>query len=130
VDQHSNNVSLFNLIEQINVPPGAASPPQGVLPIEVHAYWHVSASGSGETFEVRFVMVADTGLETSSSTFKHRGIRGRFRTRTVGLPYPPVLGTYALRVDWRYAEEDAWQREAVSWPVTLLELERKPRVTH
>jgi hypothetical protein len=130
VDQHTNNVSLFNLVEQINVPAGAPPPPQGVVPLELHAYWQLDSDVTTEDFEVRFVLVASTGLETSSTTYRHRAVHGRFRTRTVGLPYPPVLGHYTLRVDWRYREEQPWHREGVSWPVMLQELDRKPRVTH
>lgn len=129
VDQHSHNVSLFNLVEQINVPPGAPAPPNGAIPIEMHAYWRL-ASESGEDFHVRFVLVAESGLETPSATFHYRATGARFRTRTVGLPYPPVLGAYTLRIDWRSDDEQAWQREAVSWPVHLTEIERRPRVTH
>lgn len=129
VDQHTNNVSLFNLVEQINLSAGAAPPPNGLVPIEMHAYWQLETEETTD-FEVRFVMVAQTGLETSSTTYRHRGVRGRFRTRTIGLPFPPVLGAYTLRVDWRYREEQPWHREAPSWPVSLQEIERKPRVTH
>jgi hypothetical protein len=130
VDQQSNNVSLFNLIEQINVPDGDKWAASGVIPLEMHAYWHTEESQAGEDFEVRFVMVASTGLESASPTHRHRGIRGRFRTRIFGLPCPPVTGAYTLRIDWRYLEDAEWRREGVAWPVLLSEMERPPRVTH
>ncbi len=130
VDQHSNNVSLFNLVEQINVNPNVPQPPKGMLPLEIHVYWRIEPEQVQSEFESRFVLVAETGLETPSSTYKHRPISARFRTRTMGLPNPPVLGDYVLRVDWRKSEEYEWQREDVSWPVALRVGERKPPTTH
>ena len=91
VDQHSNNVTLFNLVEQINVPPGAPPPPRGLVPVEIHAYFHVGQHEFARDFEVRFVMVASTGLETTSDTFTHRAVTPRYRTRTFGLPFPHAL---------------------------------------
>jgi hypothetical protein len=121
VDQHSNNVTLFNLIEQINVPPGAPPPPRGLLPIEIHAYYHVAQNELGRDFEVRFVMVASTGLETPTDAFTHRVVTPRFRTRTLGLPFPPVVGHYELFVDWRPLGDESWRRESPAWPVTIAE---------
>ena len=42
LDQQSNNVTLFNLVEQLNVPPGVPPPPGGVIPLEIHAYFTVA----------------------------------------------------------------------------------------
>lgn len=131
VDQHTNNASLFNLVEQINVPSGAELPPNGVVPLEMHAYWQLEPSEISQDFYTRFVMLAASGLETSSNSFKHRPVTTRFRTRTVGLPYPPVLGAYVLQVDYRFSEEDQWLRSSASWPLRLQTVERlTERVTH
>ncbi len=131
MDQQSNNASLFNLVEQINVPAGAGTPPNGLVPLELHAYWNLDSDETGRDFWVRFVMVAASGLETPSREFKHRSVTRRFRTRTIGLPYPPVLGHYTLKVDWRFDEQAEWTREALSWPVTIHTVERlRERVTH
>lgn len=129
VDQHTNNVSLFNVIEQITIPSDAPPPPSGIIPVEVHAYWRAE-QGEEPPFEVRFVMVADTGLETPSPVQRHVRLVGRLRTRTLGLPFPPVMGRYSLCVDWRHEGDESWQRDGLTWPVTLQEGERKPRVTH
>jgi hypothetical protein len=131
IDQHSNNVSLWNLIEQINVPPGAPPPPRGIVPVEVHAYFELAQVELGRDFEMRYVMVAQTGLETPSDAFAHRAITPRYRTRTFGLPFPPVSGLYGLRVDWRYAGEDGWHREPASWPVAIVEaIAQAPEAVH
>ncbi|HEX4337165.1 MAG TPA: hypothetical protein VH062_14705 [Polyangiaceae bacterium] len=121
VDQQSNNVTLFNLVEQINVAPGAPPPPRGLVPVEVHAYFHVAQHEFGRDFEVRFVMVAQSGLETPTDTFTHRAMTPRFRTRTFGLPFPPVSGHYELRVDVRLAGEESFRREPITWPITIVE---------
>ena len=39
LDQHSNNVSLFNVVEQVNLQPNVEPPPGAYLPLEVHAYF-------------------------------------------------------------------------------------------
>ncbi len=129
IDQESNNITLFSLVEQVNVPANAPPPPNGVIPLEAQAYWRLSPSEISQTFLIRFVMVAvHTGLETSSIIFNHRAVTERFRTRTLGLPCPPVPGHYELRVDWRMEGNETWTREAISWPVTLAEGSPEPRV--
>ena len=131
IDRHSNNVSLFSLVEQINVPPGAPPPPRGLIPLEVHAYFQLGMTQLNREFEMRFALCADTGLETLSEVFRHRVTAPRFRVRTLGLPYPPVLGQYSLQVDFRMAGHDArWERQPAAWPIALTEIESRPKVTH
>ena len=132
LDQHSNNVSLFNLVEQINFRPGAIPEPGSIMPLEVHAYFHFKPSELGFSFDVRYVLVSvDTSLETSSDVFSYRSSTPRFRTRTMGLPLPPVIGAYELRVDWRVAGSVSWNREPLAWPIALVEMSpQPPRVTH
>ncbi len=130
VDQHSNNVTLFNLVEQINVPQGAPAPPHGLVPLEIHAYFHVAPDEYGHDFEVRFVMVAITGLETPTDAFSHRPVTPRYRMRTFGLPFPPVVGHYDLRVDSRKAGDDGWRREPLAWPIGIVEAASQPTAVH
>jgi hypothetical protein len=130
LDQQSNNVSLFNLVEQVNVPPGAAPPPNNLLPLEVHAYFSIDAEELGKTLEMRFALVAASGLETLSEVVRHSCATPRFRTRTLGLPFPPVVGHYELRVDFRPTGSQHWARDPLAWPISFIEVENKPRVTH
>ncbi len=130
LDQNSNNFSLFNLVEQINVPPNAPPPPNGLIPLEVHAYWRVGGDEIGTDYEARFVLVAESGLETPSEVFKFRSITPRFRTRSFGMPLPPVVGAYELRVDWREVTNETWTRDASSWPVSLVEMQTEQVVKH
>lgn len=129
LDQHSNNVTLFNLVEQLNVPPGAPPPPDGMVPLEIHAYWQLAPQEIGEPFEVRYALVASTGLETVSDVLHHKSVTPRYRTRTLGMPFPPVTGQYEVRVDWRSGGAD-WKREVVAWPLTIVEYNPQPVVTH
>lgn len=130
VDQRSNNVTLFSLVEHIQVPPGAPPPPRGIIPLEVHAYFDVLPDELGRAFELRFVMVAPSGLETSSEPVQHKPVTPRYRTRTVGLPFPPVVGHYLLRADVRLVGTSSYQRQPPSWPVTIAEAEVRPKLTH
>ena len=131
IDRQSNNVSLFSLIEQINVPPNMPPPPRGVIPVEVHAYFQLGSADMNREFEMRFVLCAETGLETSSEVFRYKVSAPRFRVRTLGLPYPHVVGQYTLHVDVRLVGEDSrWQRQSASWPVALNEIDPRPKVTH
>jgi hypothetical protein len=132
LDQQSNNVSLFNLIEQINVPPGITVTRGAVIPVEVHAYFQLAAEEINRQFELRLVLHADSGLETLSEPLRHRSNTPRLRVRIMGLPFPPVAGAYTLGIDFRLLDEDlaAWQRQSVAWPITLVETDPRPRVTH
>lgn len=130
LDQQSNNVSLFNLVEQVNVPSGAPPPPGGLIPLEVHAYFHLEPVEIGQPFEVRFAMTASSGLETFSDVFTHRSATPRYRTRTIGLPFPPVPDQYELRLDWRRSASDGWARAPAVWPVLITEIVQRPAVTH
>ena len=130
VDQHSNNATLFNLVEQINVPPGAPPPPRGLIPLEVHAYFHLAPDELSQPFEMRFVMVAQSGLETPSETMTHRAVTPRFRTRVVGLPFPPVVGHYQLRLDWRPGGAEGWTRDPAAWPIGIVEASPRATTTH
>jgi hypothetical protein len=129
LDQQSNNVTLFNLVEQLNVPPGAPLP-TGTLPVEVHAYFALGGEEVGQSFDVRIALVADSGLETYTDTFTHRPITARYRTRTLGLPAPPVLGTFRIHVDVRANNQGEFVRDPLSWPLTVVEAAAKPPVVH
>lgn len=131
VDQQSNNATLFNLVEQINVPPNAPPPPGNVIPLEIHVYWQFDGPEVGQDFEMRLVMVAKSStLETSGDAIAHRALSPRLRTRLIGLPFPPVAGSYELCVDWRRAGEEQWRRQDLRWPVTISNDLPSPRVTH
>jgi hypothetical protein len=130
LDQHSNNITLFNLVEQLNFPKHALPPPGTQMPLEVHAYFQLDPRELNQKFEIRFVLVADTGLELPTDAFPHRATTQRYRTRTFGLPAPPVAGSYELKVDSRAAGTETWTRDSRGWPLLVVHAEPRPAVTH
>lgn len=130
LDQHSNNVTLFNLVEQLNIPPNAPQPPGGFLPLELHAYFTILQAELGTSYQVRFAMVSDAGLESYTEAFDFKSATPRFRTRSIGLPVPPVVGMYQLRVDVRIEGTSEWRRDPAAWPLAIVEHTPRPEVTH
>lgn len=130
LDQQSNNVTLFNLVEQVNIPPGVSPAVGTKIPLEIHVYLRLDPAEIGQPFEMRFALVSSTGLETFTDPVKHRSASPRLRTRTLGVPFPPAIGHYNLRVDFRRGDEDEWLRDPAGWPISFLPADVKPRVTH
>ena len=130
LDQQSNNVSLFNVVEQLNLPRGVEPPPGALLPLEIHAYFQLDQSELNQRFEMRFALVASTGLETLTDAHAHKSPTLRYRTRTMGLPVPPIADSYQLRVDWRAVGTEQWSRDPLSWPLIVAQAEARPAVTH
>ena len=130
VDQQSNNVSLFNVVEQINLPRGAEPPPGALLPMEIHAYFQLEHAELNQRLEMRFALVASSGLEALTDAYPHKSSTLRYRTRTMGLPVPPIEGSYQVRVDWRSAGSELWSRDPLSWPLVVALAEARPAVTH
>jgi hypothetical protein len=130
LDQQSNNVTLFNVVEQVNVPENQQPPPGALLPLEIHAYFQLGPLEMNQRFEVRFALVASSGLETFTDSFQHRSPSPRYRTRTLGLPAPPVVGTYELRIDWRQTGSDDWRREPIAWPLVVATAQPRTETVH
>lgn len=130
LDQGTNNVTLFQLVEQVNVPAGSTPPLGTQLPLEIHCYFFVDGSELGKQVDARFALVGPLGLETFSEAATQRVVTGRYRTRTLGLAVPPSLGHYELRVDFRIEGSDAWSRDPVAYPISFVEVPTKPPMTH
>jgi hypothetical protein len=118
------------LVEQLNFPKHQVPAPGSLLPLEVHAYFELDAGELNQRFEVRYVLVGESGLESPTETFTHRSATLRYRTRTYGLPAPPVAGKYELRVDARPVGSEAWRRDLAHWPLVVMHSEPRPMVTH
>ncbi|HYP90576.1 MAG TPA: hypothetical protein VEQ59_20540 [Polyangiaceae bacterium] len=130
LDQQSNNVTLFNLVEQVNLQPNVEPPPGAYLPLEVHAYFLLGPGETSQPFEVRFAVVAPSGLELLTDATSHKSSTPRYRTRSFGLPAPIVPGNYQLCVDVRQPGTDSFTRETVTWPLTVARAEARPAVVH
>lgn len=130
VDQQSNNATLFQLVEQVNLAATAPDPLPSLVPLELHAYFDVSAEEEALHVEFRFVLVGEDGAETASDAVSHQLAGPRLRTRTLGLPFPATPGAHELRVDWRLRGGITWHRENSRWPLLLLRDDPTPRITH
>ena len=130
LDQQSNNVSLFNVVEQLNLPRGVEPPPGALLPVEIHAYFQLDPSEINQRFELRFTLVAASGLETITDAYAHKPSTPRYRTRTMGLPVPPIADNYQLRIETRLLGGEHWSRDPISWPLIVALAESRPAVTH
>jgi hypothetical protein len=130
LDQQSNNVTLFNLVEQLNFPPHSQPRPGALLPIEIHAYFQLSPEELNQRFELRFVIVESSGLETLTEPVQHKSSTPRYRTRTLGLPAPQAPGSYQLRVEVKLGDREHWVRDAAAWPLLVVRTEPRPQVTH
>jgi hypothetical protein len=106
LDQHSNNVTLFNIVEQVNLQPNVEPPPGAFLPLEVHAYFLLGPGEVSQPFELRFALVAPTGLELLTDA------------------------NYQLCVDIKQPGTDAFARDVLSWPLVVARLEARPAVVH
>ncbi len=130
LDQHSNNITLFNLVEQLNFPLRSEPPAGALLPLEIHAYFELRAEELDQRFDVRFALIESNGLETVTEPFQHKSTTPRYRTRTLGLPAPPGPGSYQLRIDFRPTGTESWLRDSATWPLLVVRPEERPRVTH
>jgi len=130
LDQHSNNVTLFNIVEQVNLQPNVDPPPGAYLPLEVHAYFLLGPGELSQPFDVRFALVAPTGLELLTDATSHKSTTPRYRTRSLGLPAPAVPGNYQLCVDIRQPGTEGFTRDSSTWPLVVARLEPRPAVVH
>lgn len=130
LDQQSNNITLFSLVEQVNIPPGATPAPGTRIPLEIHAYLKLDGHELGAEFEMRFVLVGAGGLETYSDPATHRSATTRLRTRALGVPFPPSVGHYDLQVEFRMKTSETFERDPARWPISFVEAPNRPPVTH
>jgi hypothetical protein len=130
LDQHSNNVTLFNIVEQVNLQHNADPPPGAFLPLEVHAYFQLGPQELQQPFEMRFALVAASGLELLTDPTPHKSATPRYRTRSLGLPAPSVAGNYQLCVDVKQPGQDGFTRETLHWPLVVARMEPRPSVVH
>lgn len=130
LDQHSNNVTLFNVVEQVNLQHNVDPPPGAFLPLEIHAYFLVGSSELQQPFEMRFALVGPSGLELLTDSSPHKSTTTRYRTRSLGLPAPVMAGSYQLCVDLKQPGQNAFTRETLYWPLVVARTEPRPAVVH
>jgi len=118
VDQLTNNFSVFNLVEQLNVAESALGTE---VPIEVHIYWLVSQQARETEIEIRVVRVPlDGGNEDLGGPMNLKpASTDRVRFRAGNFRLPKAYGSYVLAVEWRKKGGDDWHRDPATWPLTM-----------
>ena len=115
LDEGTNNYSLFNLVEQVQVPRPTS------LPYEIHVYWQMTDEEIGQEFEMRVIIHSDVderrspGVPFTTNTRRHR-VR-----ITGGLPALSA-GQYEIRVESRLGNVQQWTRHGIMWPLDVEEL--------
>ena len=115
LDKETNNLSLFNVLEQFNIA-GPREDERGLLPIacEIDSLW-VRLEGKPARGFTRTVVVGPSGEThpTKEMMVDLAGDVDRFRTRLrmVGLPFLGY-GVYWMDVEFRPDGSDKWDRVA------------------
>jgi hypothetical protein len=111
LDRYTNNFSLFSVLEEVTP---SAYPAR--LSVTTVAFFLIEERERGVEHEVRLA-IDHQGVESFTSAplaFTPSGRRHRVRMNGLVLPEP---GAYEVHIDWRLKGADAWQREAVAWPL-------------
>lgn len=110
VDSESNNISLFDLLEQLTISEPQQGPGIAVFPHEVVSLWTRDNLGEGGVAETRFVIVAPDATRTEGPALSidltafHRS---RMRSRAPGLPIQGA-GLYWIATELRQGENPQW----------------------
>lgn len=127
-DRETNNISLFEVIEQLNV---LGPLPEGAnvgLPIsfELVSLWSRAQPAEAEESTARFTLIAPNGVEIHGQEFAvnlTENIRMRTQLRSVGFPVRGA-GRYTFKVEIRRAGEN-WEMVA-RIPVQLESIAQAP----
>jgi len=118
LDSATNNWSLFNLVEQMQVLADQVGiTKQFTLPLEVHVYWQLSSEEINREFQFR--LVARKGSEeTALKPLTLKTDKSRYRIRLQGFAIPYV-GDVRLETEWRFGEREKWRRCSIFWPLQI-----------
>ncbi len=114
LDHETQNLSLFKLVEQIQIPSDAAIP--AVVGYEVHSYWEFETDEIGKRFDARMVTEGSFRMASDPISFVAEKTRMRLRAPGVGLP---SLGQLRLSVEICAAGSNAWMPSAIWWPLLV-----------
>jgi hypothetical protein len=118
VDRDTNNISLFELIEEVQI---TAFNPAFPLFLQAHVYLKALPEEIGREVDVRGVWVAEDGSRHPSPGERFLLPHARIRIRSATLFPPPILGAYDFVVEWRWPDDAEWHRENAAWPIVLSE---------
>jgi hypothetical protein len=112
LDGVTNNWSLYNLIEQVQVEGVPA-----VLPWELHVFLKYGEGEVGAEFELRVVFSSGSG-EVTSNPVRFRSVSARHRLKLTPIPVPQY-GAQKIQFDLRKVGADQWERNPAFWPLIV-----------
>ena len=118
LDQSTNNMSLFGLVEQVQ----AASVPSDV-PLEFHLHYEFDEAERGRDYEVRaLILERGSRQRWESGPVPIKSPTPRFRLSIHGFRLP-AFGTFDVFAEVREARLDGeWERSPFSWPLEITKL--------
>jgi len=114
IDQDTNNISIFNILEQVNIPEEAVKTQVIGINVELLTLWIRSDLSKPATGMSQVNLVAPNGevIQSSESALDlSRFERLRSRSLYQGLPYKGD-GTYQFVVEYRPDDQTDWQQKA------------------
>lgn len=120
IDRATNTISVFHLVEQVQVSEVPAE-----LPLEVHTYWAFEPADLNVEHEFRIVFIGPDGVESLSETLPLTSSVARFRMIGQGVR-APAFGACAVTVVWRRGGGADWTRAPIRWPLIV---QREPNQT-
>lgn len=117
LDRDTNNFTLFQLLEEVQVP----EPLLGqTLPFEMHFYLAVTGESINAPSEFQIVWKEQDGREQpGANVFRLELSHDRVRNRTFALQLPIKAGAYRIYLEWRTPNTKPWTRSVASWPLTI-----------
>ena len=123
LDRDTNNLSLFGLIEELQVPTEALG---AVVPLQCHFYLATSKDAIGQPIEARVLWKRQDGSEShGANVFSLVPDALRVRNRATALQLPTAFGDYRLFLEWREPGAAEWARSTCGWPFQVIEQPEK-----
>jgi hypothetical protein len=118
VDRDTNNVTMFNMMEEALLPaPFVAG---ALVGIQTLVGLQAGPGELGREVDVRLVWCKVDAGDEPSVVHRIQVTHPRVRIRAALLKLPTTPGQYDLRLEWKWAgEEEQWHREAATWPLLL-----------
>lgn len=119
LDQGTNNYTLFNLTEELQVENIPAR-----LPLELHVYYEFNETERGRDFEIRIVITGEGDAISRSAPFTVVSHHARHRVRFQGFEVPAFGQLWLFsEIRPRHADsENLWERSRFGWPLVVSRL--------
>lgn len=110
VDKETNNISIFEVIEQLTIKDNAGKPGLAPGPFEIVSLWSRTAADEPSRGEARLLFQTPGGRTSISQTHEidlrqYRRLRSRHRIPAIPIDGP---GLYTLVVEFRQLDQEEW----------------------